>query len=154
MLYLWLKYLHILSSTVLFGTGIGTACVMLYGHYTQNVNAMAVINNYVVKVDWLFTGFSGFLQPVTGFWMVYLIGYPLKSLWLIGSIIGYIITAACWFVVVFLQIKIRNITTQAAQRNVALPAEYYFYFKWWFFLGLPAFLSLLIVFYLMVVKPL
>jgi uncharacterized membrane protein len=153
MLYLWLKYIHILSSTLLFGTGIGTACVMLYGHYTQNINAMAVINDYVVKVDWLFTGSSGFIQPLTGLWMVYLAGYPLKSLWLLGSIIGYLFTAICWFIVVYLQIKIRNITTQAAERNTALPPDYYYYFKWWFFLGCPAFLTLLIVFYLMVMKP-
>lgn len=153
MLYLWLKYIHILSSTILFGTGIGTACVMFYGHYTQNINAMAVINNYVVKVDWLFTGTSGIIQPLTGFWMVYLVGYPLHALWLLGSIIGYIITALCWFIVVALQIKLRNMTTQAAQKNTILPPAYYRYFKWWFFLGWPAFISLLIVFYLMVVKP-
>jgi uncharacterized membrane protein len=137
----------------LFGTGIGTACTMLYGHYTQNVNAMAVINNYVVKVDWLFTGGSGFIQLITGFWMAYLAGYSLNALWLLGSIIGYAITAFCWFIVVALQIKLRNLTVQAAQGGTDLPPEYYFYFKWWFFLGWPAFISLLIVFYLMVVKP-
>ena len=32
MLYLWLKFIHVLSSTILFGTGIGTACVMLYAY--------------------------------------------------------------------------------------------------------------------------
>lgn len=153
MLYLWLKYIHILSSTILFGTGIGTACVMLYGHYTQKISAMAVINDYVVKVDWLFTGISGFIQPLTGFWMVYLLGYPLNSLWLIGSILGYSFTALCWFVVVYLQVKIRDITIAAAQENTPLPPAYYRYFKWWFFLGWPAFISLLGVFYLMVMKP-
>lgn len=153
MLYLWLKYIHILSSTILFGTGIGTACVMMYGHYTKNINAMAVINQYVVRVDWLFTGTSGFLQPLTGLWMVYLMGYPLTSLWLLGSMIGYLITAICWFIVVYLQIKIRNITIHAALNNTALPPQYYLYFKYWFILGWPAFISLLIVFYLMVMKP-
>lgn len=153
MFYLWLKYIHVLSSTILFGTGIGTACVMLYGHYKKDIHAMAVINNYVVLGDWLFTGTSGVIQPLTGFWMVYLVGYPLKSLWLIGSIIGYVIAAICWFIVVHLQIKIKNITVQAAHDNSPLPKEYYFYFKWWFVLGWPAFISLLIVFYLMVMKP-
>lgn len=153
MLYLWLKYIHILSSTILFGTGLGTACVMLFGHCSKNVTAMAVINQYVVRVDWLFTGTSALLQPITGFWMVYLAGYSLKSSWLVGSIIGYLIAGACWLPVVYLQIKIRNITSKAALKGKPLPVEYYYYFKWWFFLGWPAFMSLIVVFYLMVMKP-
>ena len=153
MLYLWLKYIHILSSTILFGTGIGTACVMLYGHVRKNMDVRAGINQYVVFVDWLFTGISGVLQPITGFWMVYLAGYPLTSLWLMGSILGYVITAFCWFPVVYLQIKISRMTTYAAQTHSLLPPTYYYYFKIWIVLGCIAFVSLLVVFYLMVMKP-
>ena len=137
----------------LFGTGIGTACVMLYSHYTRNIQAMAVISNYVVKADWIFTGTPGILQPITGFWMAHLAGYPLNVTWLLGSIIGYIITALCWFIVVYLQIKLRSIIIQSDQNNMPLPMIYTVYFKWWFLLGWPAFISLLIVFYLMVMKP-
>lgn len=36
MLYLWIKLLHILSATILFGTGIGTAAVLVYGYYSKN----------------------------------------------------------------------------------------------------------------------
>ncbi|MCP0913231.1 MULTISPECIES: DUF2269 family protein [Legionella] len=153
MLYLWLKYIHIVSSTILFGTGLGTACVMWYGHYKKDVHAMAIINEYVVLVDWIFTGTSGIVQPVTGLWMVFIAGYSFTSLWVLGSIIGYLIAAACWIPVVFLQIKIRNLTVYAARSGLTLPQEYFFYFRWWFLLGWPAFISLLIVFYLMVMKP-
>ncbi|KTD47244.1 integral membrane protein [Legionella rubrilucens] len=153
MLYFWLKYIHVLSSTVLFGTGLGTASVMLYGHCTKNVSLMAGINQYVVWVDWLFTGSSGVIQVVTGLWMVYLAGYSFTLFWIWGAIIGYTVTAICWFIVVYLQIKIKNITVEAARANQALPPAYYRHFKWWFLLGWPAFISLLIVFYLMVMKP-
>lgn len=153
MLYLWLKYIHILSSTILFGTGLGTACVLLYGHYTKNISTITVCNQYVVLVDWLFTGTSGFLQALTGFWMIYLAGYSFKYLWIWGAIVGYILTACCWFPVVYFQIKLRDIALNAAKNNTPLPAEYFYYFHWWFILGWPAFLSLLIVFYFMVMKP-
>ncbi|KTC99415.1 DUF2269 family protein [Legionella erythra] len=153
MLYFWLKYIHVLSSTILFGTGLGTASVMLYGHYTRNIPLMACINQYVVWVDWLFTGSSGFIQVVTGLWMVYLAGYSFTLFWIWGAIIGYTVTAICWFIVVYLQIKIKNITLEAARTSQPLPLSYYRYFKWWFVLGWPAFISLLIVFYLMVMKP-
>lgn len=152
MTYLWLKYIHILSSTLLFGAGVGTATVMFYGHTTKNIQAMAVINQYVVLIDWLFTGTSGIIQPLSGFWMASIAGYSLTSPWLLWGILLYFFTAICWFIVVFLQIKIRNITMDAAKNNTPLPPEYTLYFRWWCTLGWPAFISLLIVFYLMVMK--
>ena len=154
MMYLWLKYIHIMSATILFGTGIGTASVMLYGHFTQNIPAMAVINQYVVKCDWLFTGISGILQPISGLGMVFLGKYSLKTPWILGSILAYIITMACWFIVVYLQIKIKNITLYAAKTNRPLPVSYYNYFKWWFIFGCPALISLMLIFYWMVMKSL
>lgn len=153
MLYLWIKYIHILSSTILFGTGIGTASVMVYGHWTKDIHVMAAINRYVVFVDWIFTGTTGVIQPITGFWMLYIAGFPLTALWIWGSIAGYLLTAGCWFVVVYLQLQIRDITAACAREGTPLPKDYYTYFRWWFFLGCPAFISLLLVFYFMVMKP-
>lgn len=153
MLYLWLKFIHVISSTILFGTGIGTACTMLYGHQTKNTQVIAATTRYVVMADWIFTGTSGFLQPLTGLWMVYLVGYPWTSLWIMGSIIGYLIAAFCWFPVVYLQIKMRDFAVEADKNNKPLPPIYFRYFKYWFYLGWPAFISLMIVFYLMTNKP-
>ncbi|WP_419421032.1 DUF2269 family protein [Legionella sp. D16C41] len=153
MLYLWLKYIHILSSTILFGTGIGTAAIMLYGHFKKDIAVMGAINEYVVIVDWIFTGSTMILQPLTGLAMVYLTGFPLMSFWIIGSLICYAFALLCWLIVVYLQIKIRNFTSYAARTNAPLPAAYDKYFKYWFILGWPAFISFLIIFYLMTFKP-
>lgn len=153
MLYLWLKFIHILSSTILFGTGIGTACTMLYAHKTGDVKIIAATSRYVVLADWLFTSSSGLVQPITGLWMVYVAGYAWTSWWVMGSIIGYTIAACCWFPVVYLQIKMRDFAETAEENNRSLPAIYYRYFKYWFILGWPAFISLLVVFYLMSNKP-
>lgn len=153
MIYLWIKYIHILSATILFGTGIGTAAVMLYGHLSKNIQAMTIMYTYVVLVDWFFTGISGFMQITTGLLMVYLAGYSFTSLWIAGSVCGYCITAIAWFIVVYYQIKIKQITKDAARENQPLPPQYYYYFKKWVQLGILAFASLLIVFYLMVFRP-
>lgn len=152
-LYFCLKFIHIVSSTILFGTGIGTASVMLFAHYSGDVRFIANTARYVVFADWIFTGTSGFIQPLTGFWMVYLVGYAWDSLWIMGSIIGYIIAALCWFPVVYLQIKMRDFAVTAEQNKTALPPVYYRYFSYWFALGWPAFISLIVVFYLMTAKP-
>lgn len=153
MLYLWLKFIHIISSTILFGTGIGTACVMVYGHYTHRVPIIAAINRYVVLADYMFTAISGTVQIITGLWMVYLAGYSFSLFWVWGSLTGYLIAACCWFPVVYLQIKMRDFAAHAELTNTALPKTYYQYFNYWFCLGWPAFLSLICVFYLMTTKP-
>ncbi len=153
MLYLWLKYIHIISSTILFGTGIGTASIMLYAHFSKNIITIAAVSRYVVIADWIFTATSGIMQPITGIAMVVLAGYSFKTLWVAGSIIGYIISGACWLPVVYLQLKMRDVAAEALAKNSKLPLIYYRYFKIWFILGWPAFLSLMVVFYLMTFKP-
>lgn len=154
MLYLWLKFTHVLSATILFGTGIGTACVMFYGHHTRNVSLIAGIARYVVFADWVFTTSSAVIQLVTGLWMVSLAGYSFSSFWIWGSILGYTIAGLCWLPVVYLQIKMRDVAIQANATNTSLPEQYYRYFNYWFYLGWPAFISLIIVIYLMTNKPL
>lgn len=153
MVYLFLKLIHIISSTILFGTGIGTACNMFLAHRTRDVFIIATTARYVVFADWIFTSTSGFIQLVTGLLMVYLAGYSFSLMWVWGSIIGYFIAAFCWFPVVYLQIKIRNMAVKAVTEHTELPALYYRYFRYWFCLGWPAFISLMVVFYLMVFKP-
>lgn len=153
MLYLYLKLIHIISSTILFGTGLGTACVMVFAHRTRDVKIIANTSQYVVFADWIFTTSSGIVQPVTGFWMVYLSGYSWSSLWIWGAIVGYLIAAFCWFPVVYLQIKMRDFSVKAMRNKSQLSPLYFRYYKYWFCLGWPAFISLIVVFYLMTFKP-
>lgn len=77
--YVVVKWLHILSSTFLFGTGIGSAWYMLFANVSRDVRAIAVVAKYVVVADWLFTATTAVLQPLTGFYMIHLAGYPLHS---------------------------------------------------------------------------
>jgi uncharacterized membrane protein len=153
MLYLFLKFIHVVSSTILFGTGIGTASVMLYGHMTRDAKIIAAISRYVVAADWIFTASSAVVQLVTGLWLVYLAGYSFHLFWIYGALAGYVIAALCWLPVVYLQIRMRDLAIHASTNASRLPHRYFKYFRIWFCLGWPAFLSLIVVFYLMTVKP-
>ncbi len=153
MLYLWLKFIHVISSTILFGTGIGTACNLFLAQKTKEVAIISATTRYVVTADWIFTGSSGFVQALTGLWMVFIAGYPLSTPWIMGSIIGYLIAAFCWFPVVYLQIKMRDLAQKAHDTQKPLPSQFHTYYRIWFWLGWPAFISLVIVFYLMTNKP-
>ena len=151
--YLWMKWLHILSATVLFGTGIGTAFHMYATHLRGDVAAIAIMARNTVLADWLFTASAGIAQPLTGFLMVYLSGQdPLES-WLVATYILYVIAGGCWLKVVRLQYRMKALAASAVAGGEALPPDYHRAMKEWFLLGWPAFVSLVLVFALMVMKP-
>lgn len=153
MLYAWIKILHIMSAAVLFGTGLGTAFYMFYVNQQKNVILIAKATASVVVADWLFTATSGVIQAITGFILVYLKGYSLLSVWVLGSIAGYVIAGICWLPVVWLQMRCRDLAFAASVSKTPLSKDYHRYFKIWQLLGIPAFFALIGVFYLMANKP-
>jgi uncharacterized membrane protein len=151
--YLIIKWVHILSSTFLFGTGIGSAWYMLLTTLSRDVRAIAVVNRNVVIADWVFTATTAILQPATGFYMIYLAGYPLHSSWIVWSIALYVLAGACWLPVVWIQIRLRDLAAEAARTETELPPQYWRLFNNWVALGVPAFIAFLAIFWLMVAKP-
>jgi len=151
--YVIVKWLHILSSTFLFGTGIGSAWYLLFAVISRNVAAIAVVTRIVVIADWLFTGTTMIAQPATGFYLIHLAGYPMHSAWIMYSISLFVLAALCWFPVVWLQMRLRDLSAAAASAGTPLPPAFWRYFKGWIVLGIPAFFAFLGVFYLMVAKP-
>ncbi len=145
--YLWIKLIHILSATILFGTGIGTAFFMLKAYLSNNDEAMAVTTRNVVIADWLFTTPAVVIQLVSGIWLTARLGIPFESEWFVAVISLFVFVGVCWLPVVRIQIRIRNLITTGAGRDA-----YAGLMKVWLALGIPAFLSVLILFYLMVSK--
>jgi uncharacterized membrane protein len=106
-----------------------------------------------VIADWTFTTPTIVIQPVTGWWLMSLIGAPLESTWIRWSLALYFFAGVCWLPVVWMQVKMRNMAQAAVRENTALPDRYWTMLRWWVGLGVLAFVSLVVVFYLMVVKP-
>jgi uncharacterized membrane protein len=152
-LFLWAKWAHILSATVLFGTGLGTAFHMYATHLRGDVAAIVVVTRNTVLADWLFTATSGVVQILTGVWMVYLAGYNPFERWLVAAYVLYAIAGVCWLMVVRLQYRMREFAIAAHERGEELPEGYHRAMKLWFILGWPAFIELIGVFVLMVLKP-
>jgi uncharacterized membrane protein len=151
--YLLIKWLHVLSSTVLFGTGVGTAYYLLTVSLHGEPRAVAVVSARVVTADWLFTATTVVLQPLTGLYLVHRAGWSLATPWLHSSLWLFALTVACWLPVLWLQIRMRNLAQQAVARNEPLPAAYRRCLWAWVALGCPAFVAMLAVFWLMVAKP-
>lgn len=153
MLYLLLKTIHILSATLLFGTGLGSAFYLWRAHRSGDSAVIAAVSRQVVLADWLFTTPAVILQPLTGFWMMALAGYSLTAPWLWWSLVLYLLAGACWLPVVALQMRIRKLAAIAAASQAPMPAAYHRAMRLWIVLGWPAFLSVFAVFFLMVFRP-
>ncbi|RZT05976.1 Uncharacterized membrane protein [Duganella sp. CF402] len=151
--YLAIKWLHILSATLMFGTGFGTAFYMFFANRSGNVPAIAVVTRLVARADWWFTTPAIIVQPLSGLWMIHLAGFPLSSRWIVGSAALYLLAGACWLPVVWLQLRMRDMAALAARNGEELPSRYWRYEKIWTALGFPAFGALLVVYWLMVHKP-
>jgi uncharacterized membrane protein len=151
--YVIVKWMHILSSTLLFGTGLGSAFYMFFASRTRDARAIAVVVRYVVIADWAFTTPTIILQPLTGFYLVHIAGFPLTSTWIAGSVALYLLAGACWLPVVWMQMRMRDMAREAAASGGELSARYWSFLRWWVALGIVAFLALVAVFYLMVAKP-
>jgi uncharacterized membrane protein len=155
--YLTLKWLHILSSTVLFGTGIGTAFQMVHAfaahaRHGGGAGIVHAVSAGVVRADWIFTTPAGVIQPATGLALIHLAGWSWGEPWLLATYALYLLAFACWLPVVGLQIRIRDMTAGLPDPAPVPPAVWRL-FRIWFVLGWPAFAALVAVFWLMVSKP-
>lgn len=151
--YLLIKWLHILSSTILFGTGIGIAFSKWITDRSNNVKAIRIVAEHTVLADWIFTTPAVVAQPLTGFILIYLFGYSLSAGWIIYTLFLYLLAGCCWIPVVWLQLQMRTMARQADTCDLLLPQRYWAFTRLWFWLGVPAFSALIAIYGLMVFKP-
>ncbi|KQX91349.1 hypothetical protein D9M68_462140 [compost metagenome] len=151
--YLVLKWLHIVSSVLMVGTGLGSAFYMFFANRSGSVPAQAVVSRLVVRADWWFTTPTVILQPVTGFALAHMAGWPLSTPWLALSLGLFVLAGICWLPVVWLQIRMAALAAQAHRDAMPLPPLYRRYQRCWELLGYPAFVAMAVVFWLMVNKP-
>jgi uncharacterized membrane protein len=152
-LYLVLKTLHILGATALLGTGAGIAFFMLMAHRTGDARLIAHTAGVVVIADLVFTATAVVLQPITGAWLAVLAGYRWSNAWLVASLALYLLTGACWLPVVWIQLRLRDLARASAASGAPLPAAYHRLWRVWFALGVPAFLAVIAIVWLMTARP-
>ncbi len=150
MTYLTLKVIHILSAILLFGLGLGTVFYKVMADRSKNPSAMALTSRHVVLADWLFTTPTIIIQPLTGLWMAHLLGLPLDESWLLATYVLYLLAGVCWLPVVVLQIRMRDLSAKAITDKTAIPMLYYRYTQIWQWLGIPAFVAMILITVIMV----
>lgn len=152
-LYSLIKTLHIISATIVFGTGIGIANFMFFGSRSRVPVERAFAARMTVKADFLFTLPAVIVQPLSGAWLVWQGGFLWSDYWLVVTYGLYLLAALCWVPVVFIQIRMKVMLEAHARGEAIDEAAYDRLFCNWFVLGWPAFGGLVVIFWLMVTKP-
>ncbi len=107
----------------------------------------------MVIADTVFTAAAVVLQPVTGYVLARLAGWPVLEGWIGLSLALYVFVGLFWLPVVWMQLRMRNLAIAARDAGEALPPAYHRLFRWWFAFGFPAFLAVLAIIWLMLTKP-
>lgn len=153
MIYLLIKYIHIIGAAVLLGTGAGIAFFMLMAHFSRSAPVIAGVARIVVIADFVFTASAVVVQPITGVALTWLAGLSLTEGWIALSIGLYLLTGAFWLPVVWMQMRMRDIAQAAVAASEPLAESYYRFFWWWFAFGFPAFGAVMTIIWLMIAKP-
>ncbi len=148
-----LRLAHVIGAAVLFGTGAGIAFFMVMAHRTRDPRLVAHVAGTVVVADLVFTATAVILQPITGYLLARVVGWPLAEGWILLSLALYVVTGLFWLPVVFIQIKMRDLATSAARSGELLPPLYFRFYSIWFASGFPAFFAVLGIFWLMLARP-
>lgn len=151
--FLLVKWIHILSSTLLFGTGLGIAFFFWMAHRRGDAKAIAETARIVVIADACFTAPAVVVQFASGLWLAHAMGMPLSVYWVRSALFLFMLVGACWLPVLWLQVRARDLARHAAEHGAPLPPSYHRAMRWWFWLGWPAFASVMAIFWLMIAKP-
>ncbi|MBS0288087.1 MAG: DUF2269 domain-containing protein [Proteobacteria bacterium] len=147
-----LKYIHILSATLLFGTGLGTAFFMWMAYFSKDIKTLTHTTKHVILADWFFTTPTVIIQPLTGIWLMIILHYPFNSLWFALVIGLYVLAGLSWIIVVFIQYRLHNIIKNINPKHEIIPREYHMLMRWWLCLGVIAFSAIMVIYWLMVAK--
>lgn len=151
--YLVLKYIHILCAIVLAGTGIGIAFFMLMASRSKNISVIVHTAKFVVLADWIFTTPAVIGQAITGVLLMKSLHYSFSAPWFMCVASLFIFIGCCWAPVVLIQYRLKKLAENAMQTGT-IDAAFYSAMKYWIFLGIPAFLGILFMLWLMIFKPL
>ena len=150
--YFLIKTLHVLGATVLFGTGLGIAFFFWSARHGDD-QARLFAARTTVLADFVFTLPAVVLQPITGVLLIAKSGVDPRAPWLIASYALYALAGLCWVPVVALQIRMKRMLEAKIAGAEFDSRAFERLRRTWFLLGWPAFLGLVVVFWLMVAKP-
>ena len=151
------RLLHILSSTVLFGTGLGIAFFAWFGYRRAmrigEIDGLRAVLRLTVIADACFTAPAVVLQLVSGLVLMDMNGWSLMGPWGQAVMGLFLLVGVLWLPVIAIQVVMSK-TANRSSSVAELGPGFHRSFVLWFVLGVPAFLMVIAIFYLMIARPL
>jgi uncharacterized membrane protein len=153
-LILAIKFVHVLAAAAMFGTWLGIACFMLLAYRSGNPSVVALVAQFVVRIEVFVVAAAMALQPISGFPLAFAIGLtPLNEFWIDVALILYVAVVAVWLVSLRIEIRLRNMARQAALGRGTLADDYPRLFRIWFALAAFLVAAMVAIILLMVWQP-
>ena len=146
--------MHILGVILLAGNITITAFWKVLADMSRDVKLIAFANRAVIIADWLFT-LPGLVLTLVGGVSISLMGrWPLFEVsWLSWSVVWFVVAGLLWLgFLIPLQIRQHRAARLFLETGI-IPDSYWRDAKSWIIIGLIATVPLLIILFLMVVKP-
>lgn len=152
MLYLYLKYIHVIAAIFLFGFGMGSYLYLIAASRTANPQVIAHVARMVVRFDTWITTPAGFIQIGTGYLLMKFAGLPLTTEWVLTSWVIFLCVGSLWLPVLVLQKRLYMMALTAAETGGQLDNQYQSVYKKWFWMGVFGFLGMFVIVMIMVTK--
>jgi uncharacterized membrane protein len=153
-LILAIKFVHLVGAAAMLGTWLGVAIFMLLAHRSDNPSVVAVTSRFAVTVQLRVMIAAVAIQPISGFALAGAIGVsPVGEFWLVLSLPIYALIVAAWIVALRTEIRIRDLTRQAALDSVPLSEPYRALFRRYSAFTWPALAGTVVLFLLMTWQP-
>jgi uncharacterized membrane protein len=153
-LILAIKFVHVLAAAAMFGTWLGIAGFMLLAYRSGNPSVVALVAQFVVRIEVFVVAAAIALQPISGFPLAWAIGLtPLNEFWIDVALILYVAVFAVWLVSLRIEIRLRNMARQAALGRGTLADDYPRLFRIWFALAAFLVAAMVAIILLMVWQP-
>jgi uncharacterized membrane protein len=146
------RLVHVVSSALMFGVGVGSFWFMVTAARSNDPAAIAITTRNAVRAEWFIAAPVALIQPTTGYLLMLQLGYSLHSSWFAAVAVLYIIAGMCWVYLVKTELKMRDVAAGHSVASVLSP-EFGLLFQRWTRLAIGSFAGVLAIFGLMVFRP-
>jgi uncharacterized membrane protein len=147
-----IRLLHVVSSALMLGVGVGAFWFMLTTARSGKPTAIAVTTRNALRAEWFIAAPVALIQPLTGYLLMIQLGYSLRSMWFVAVVALYVIAGMCWIYVIKTELQLRRLA-ETHQSDSTMPTAYWLLLRRWTRLSICSFAGVLAIFWLMVFRP-
>ena len=125
MSYELLKWLHVLSGTLLVGGGFGSAFHLVLASYRRDPSEAAAAAHKILRFDGAVGAPTALFQVAGGLVLARQLELSLHGGWIAASLALFAVALAIWVPVIALEFRMRRLARDAARASAGLPRDYW-----------------------------